>query len=151
AVREQADGDLVLVEETFEPDVRTRLPAVPVDLGDRVESGTGRDDLDEHEPRGLAIRVGDEFADGVGGPERLAVLGERDFERVGNGISARRAQEVALLPAEHFAKQTRKISDRGDWLGAARDVDRGDPFKEALVGRDDVAVEKRLSVDEGRR
>lgn len=94
-VGEQADRDLRLAQEALQARLRRGLPAtVVVGVERGVEVCGGREFGDEEEPGGaVGLGVGrvagralvgpTRVGDRVGRPQRLAIFGEGDFERVG--------------------------------------------------------------------
>lgn len=136
AVREEARGDARLAQEALEARRGARVPAVgvvaapvfAVRTAGVVERRTGRDDGDEEEPAVGGVGVGD----GEGGAKGVVLVRERDAERLGERRAARRAGEVALLPAEEFACEGREV-------GEAKRV-AGEEAAEGFLLRGDVAV-----------
>nr|WP_165251981.1 hypothetical protein [Paludisphaera soli] len=149
AVGEQPDGDLRLAQQPFEPRLAARLPAVVVRLADLVEPGPGGEGLDEHHPGAIAVRAGLVLAERVGGPERLVVLGQGDFERIGEGAALGRADEILGPPAQHFRAEPRQVQDGRRRVVLPGEVDFGDAIEEAGVVGDDVPVRERLRRREG--
>ena len=109
-------------------------------LGGVVEADPGLDLLDQHEPLRLAAGRVREFRDGVGRPERLVVLGERDFQRIRERSAFTGSDEIGRLPAENVGRKPGELPDRGSRVGFALQGDVLDAIEEAGMVGDDVLV-----------
>ena len=146
AVEEQAGRDAGLAQQPLHPPVRRRLE-LPRRRVTRVEVlRPARARRDEQLPRGRAVgRV--ELAHGEVGPQRLAVVGQRDLELgrdralVGAGVALRRE-----APAEDAARERLEVGDTD--RSVVGDVALVDARAQQALPLDVAAVEDRAGAHE---
>ena len=93
-----------------------------------------------------------ELRDGVGRAERLVVLGERHFQRIGNRPSLDCSDQVGRLPAEHLRGEAGKVAGSpAEGRFSPSKVTCSTHVEEAGVVGDDVLVGERSGGGQRRR
>ena len=99
----------------------------------------------------VAVRVLVELGDGVGRAERLVVLRQGDFERLGDRFAIRAAEQVGRLPAQDLCGEAREVADGRLRVVLALHGDLFDEIEEAGMVGDDVLGRERLRGSQRRR
>ena len=135
AVGEYSDRHLRAAQEPLETGLRAGLPAVVRGLGRVIEANPGLDLLEQQEPfRNGSRRVG-EFPDRVGRPQRLVVLGERDFQGIRERSAFTGSDQIRRFPAENVRRKRSELPDRGSGVGFTLQGDVLDDIRGSGRGR----------------
>ena len=86
------------------------------------------------------LLVAGELGDGVGRAERLVVLRQGNFQRLGDRIAVEAAEQVGRLPSQDLCGEAREFEDGRLRVVLTLDGDLLDEIEEAGMAGDDVLV-----------